>query len=157
MGEGEWKRKKHGAQSRRQWRKLHIGIDAQTMQLRTICVTSNNVSDAAVVPDLLAQVPENEAIASFTGDGAYDTQPVYEAVMQRGAIPIVPPRKNARMRKGAMFAYRNDAIGVLQAIGARDMENLERLPPEKFGANQDELHQAAGRAGNVTYLRAPGQ
>ena len=117
LGEGEWKRKKHGAQSRRQWRKLHIGIDAQTMQLRAICVTSNNVSDAAVVPDLLAQVPENEAIASFTGDGAYDTQPVYEAVMQRGAIPIVPPRKNARMRKGAMFAYRNDAIGACRRLG----------------------------------------
>lgn len=87
------------------------------MQLRAICVTSNNVSDAAVVPDLLAQVPENEAIASFTGDGAYDTQPVYEAVMQRGAIPIVPPRKNARMRKGAMFAYRNDAIGACRRLG----------------------------------------
>jgi hypothetical protein len=27
MGEGEWKRKKHGAEYRRQWRKLHIGID----------------------------------------------------------------------------------------------------------------------------------
>ncbi|ESJ93707.1 hypothetical protein P800_03254, partial [Acinetobacter lwoffii NCTC 5866 = CIP 64.10 = NIPH 512] len=27
LGEGEWKRKKHGAEYRRQWRKLHIGID----------------------------------------------------------------------------------------------------------------------------------
>ena len=80
-------------------------------------MTSNNVSDAAVVPDLLAQVPENEAIASFTGDGAYDTQPVYEAVMQRGAIPIVPPRKNARIRKGAAFAYRNGAIDACRRLG----------------------------------------
>ena len=29
LGEGEWKRKKHGAEYRRQWRKLHIGIDAK--------------------------------------------------------------------------------------------------------------------------------
>jgi len=36
-----------------QWCKLHIGIDAQTLQVRAICVTSNNVSDA-VVPHLLA-------------------------------------------------------------------------------------------------------
>lgn len=41
----------------------------------------------------VAQVPEDEAIVSFTGDGAYDTQPVYEAVMQRGAVPVSSPRK----------------------------------------------------------------
>ncbi|EHN63590.1 transposase, IS4 [Comamonas testosteroni ATCC 11996] len=28
LGEGEWKCKKHGAERRRQWRKLYIGIDA---------------------------------------------------------------------------------------------------------------------------------
>ena len=33
LGEGEWKCKKHGAERRRQWRKLHIGIDAQTLQV----------------------------------------------------------------------------------------------------------------------------
>ena len=97
LGEGEWNRKKHGAEGRRQWHK-HIGIDAQTLQIRAICVTSNDVSDAAVVIDLLAQVPGDETIASFTGDGTYDTQSVYEAVIQRGAIPIVPPRKRARIR-----------------------------------------------------------
>ena len=64
--------KKHGAERRRQWRKLHIGIDAQTLQIRTICVTSNDVSDAAVVADMLEQVPPGEALCSLTGDGAYD-------------------------------------------------------------------------------------
>lgn len=39
---------------------LHIGIDAQTLPLRAICVTSNNVSDAAVMPELLAQVSAQE-------------------------------------------------------------------------------------------------
>ncbi|CAI3146362.1 transposase [Acinetobacter baumannii] len=27
LGEGEWKRKKHGPEYRRQWRKLHIGVN----------------------------------------------------------------------------------------------------------------------------------
>ena len=31
LGEGEWKRKKHQPEYRRQWRKLHIGIDAKTL------------------------------------------------------------------------------------------------------------------------------
>ncbi len=30
LGEGEWMRKKHRAEYRRQWRKVHLGIDAHT-------------------------------------------------------------------------------------------------------------------------------
>ena len=48
VGEGEWKRKKHGAEYRRQWRKLHIGIDAQTLEIRAIEITPNSVGDAPV-------------------------------------------------------------------------------------------------------------
>ena len=36
LGEGKWKRKKHQPEYRRQWRKLRIGIDAKTMQIRAI-------------------------------------------------------------------------------------------------------------------------
>lgn len=117
LGEGEWKCKKHGPERRRQWRKLHIGIDAQTLQIRAICVTSNNVSDAAVIPDLLEQLPEDEDLESLTGDGAYDTQQVYEAVAKRGALAVIPPRKNARIRKGGVFAHRNAAIAACRRLG----------------------------------------
>ncbi len=119
LGEGEWKCKKHGTERRRQWRKLHIGIDAQTLQIRTICVTSNDVGDAAVVADMLEQVPVDEALRSLTGDGAYDTQAVYEALRQRGCTPIIPPRKNARIRKGIAFAYRNAAIAACRRLGRK--------------------------------------
>jgi hypothetical protein len=49
----------------RQWCQLHIRIDAQTLQIRTICVTSNNASDAALVPDLLQQFPTDEVLESL--------------------------------------------------------------------------------------------
>ena len=117
LGEGEWKCKKHGAEYRRQWRKLHIGIDADTLQIRAICVTSNNVSDASVRSDLLEQLPSDEALKSLTGDGAYDTQPAYEAVVRHGAMPIIPARKNARARKGAVFGYRNAALDSCRRLG----------------------------------------
>ena len=117
LGEGEWKCKKHGPERRRQWRKLHIGIDAQTLQVRAICVTTNHVTDAAVLPQLLAQVPAQEPLLTVTGDGAYDTQPVHAAVMQRNATPIIPPRKNARVRKGDAFAHRNAAIAACRRLG----------------------------------------
>ena len=53
LGEGEWKRKKHQPEYRRQWRKLHIGIDAKTLQIRAVQLTTNNVSDSQVLGDLL--------------------------------------------------------------------------------------------------------
>ena len=117
LGEGEWKCKKHGPERCRLWRKLHIGIDARTLQIRAICVTSNNVSDASVIPDLLHQLPKDEVLESLTGDGAYDTQPVYEAVIKRETLPIIPPRKNARIRKGQVFAHRNLAIAACLRLG----------------------------------------
>ena len=119
LGEGEWKCKKHGSERRRQWRKLHIGIDAQTLQIRAIAVTSNNVSDASVIPDLLGQQPADEVLKILGGDGAYDTLPVHEAVIERGAIPVIPPRKNARIRKGSAFVYRNAAIAACRRFGRK--------------------------------------
>lgn len=117
LGEGEWKCKKHGPERRRQWRKLHIGIDAQTLKIRAICVTSNNVSDAAVLPDLLQQLPKDEVLESLTGDGAYDTQPVHEAVIRCAATPVIAPRKNARIRKGSVFEHCNAAIATCKRLG----------------------------------------
>ena len=74
LGEGEWKRKKHGPEYRRQWRKLHIGIDTDTLQIRAVQLTTNNVSDSQVLDDLLAQIPLDERIDSVYTDGVYDKQ-----------------------------------------------------------------------------------
>ena len=49
LGEGEWKRKKHQPEYHRQWHKLHIGIDAKTLQIHAIQLTTNNVSDSQVL------------------------------------------------------------------------------------------------------------
>ena len=68
LGEGEWKTKKHGAERRRQWRKVHLGIDAENMQIRAIVVTTNEVGDSPVATELVTQIPSHEPIVSFTGD-----------------------------------------------------------------------------------------
>lgn len=74
MGEGEWKTRKHDASYRCQWRKVHIGIDAETLNIRAIEVTTNAIGDAPFLPDLLAHFPTDEPINSVGGDGAYDTR-----------------------------------------------------------------------------------
>ena len=95
LGEGEWKRKKHGADYRRQWRKVHLAIDAQSLEIRAIEVTTNEVGDAPMLPELLNQIPVDEQIESVKADGAYDTKNCHQAIAERGAEAIIPVRKNA--------------------------------------------------------------
>jgi len=94
-GAGEWLVEKHGAKTRRSWRKLHIGLDAGTGQIVAAALTTKEVNDGAEVGPLLDQVPG--PVASFTGDGAYDQENVSNAVAERHpeAAIIVPPRSTA--------------------------------------------------------------
>ena len=121
LGEGEWKRRQHGADYRRQWLKVHLGIDAQTLEIRAIEVTDNSVGDAPVLPALLQQIPENEPIERVSADGAYDTQGCHEAIAARGAAAIIPTRKNARLwkRRTASAQARNDILRATQRLGRR--------------------------------------
>ena len=52
---------------------MHLGVDAQTTVIRTIEVTDNAISDAPMLPELLAQFLEDELLRSVSADGAYDT------------------------------------------------------------------------------------
>ena len=96
FGQGEWQEEKHG-RARRSWRKLHLAFDADTGEIAARILTGNHADDAGQVPNLLGQV-EGE-IASVTADGAYDGEPVYQAVegRQPGRPPtvIIPPRSSA--------------------------------------------------------------
>src|SRR6202046_282831 len=55
-GEGEWLDQKHGIRSRRRWRKLHLGIDADTHAIVAVGLTPGDVGDISRVPDLLDQI-----------------------------------------------------------------------------------------------------
>jgi len=121
LGEGEWKRRKHGAEYRREWRKVHLGIDAQTLEIRAVEVTSNTIGDAPMLPELLAQIAPEEAIASVCADGAYDTRACRDAIALRGAQAVIPPRKNARLwrRPSPGAESRNEAVRACSRLGRR--------------------------------------
>jgi hypothetical protein len=94
-GPGEWLIEKHGTQRRRSWRKLHIGVDAETGQILASELTSSDVDDGSQVGPLLDQI--TGPLASFIGDGGYDQAGIYSTVVQRHpeADVIVPPRSTA--------------------------------------------------------------
>jgi len=65
-GEGEWNARKHGGPKRRLWRKIHIGIDEQTLEIRAVELTNNSIGDAPMLPDLLNQIPADQELGSVT-------------------------------------------------------------------------------------------
>ena len=146
LGEGEWKTKKHGADYRRQWRKVHLGIDAATLEIRAIEVTSNAVGDAPMLEGLLEQIPPTEAVATVTADGAYDTKACHAMIVRRGALAIISPRKNGKPWKenkpGA--SVRNEILRAIGRLGRTLWKKWSGLSPPQLGGNQDALLQTLG-------------
>ena len=128
-GEGEWKTRQHGISQRHSayaqrgyrpivpsgleslrsraarrlesfafvWRKLHLGIDEATGEIVSAVATTNDYHDSQVLEDILDGVEDN--LQQVSTDGAYDTQRCYEAIRQRQAKAIIPPRKNAKIKQ----------------------------------------------------------
>ena len=98
-GEGEWNARTRGGSQRCIWRKFHLGIDEGTLPVRAVEITSSNVGDAPVLPDLLNQIPSVQDFASVTPDGVYDTRKCYEAIAARNVHAVIPPSKNTKRWK----------------------------------------------------------
>ncbi|PMF25218.1 IS5 family transposase, partial [Vibrio splendidus] len=114
FGEGEWKVKKHGAEKRRTWRKLHLAVDVETHEAISAEVSLVSVGDSEVLPTLLN--PLRRKIDTVSADGAYDTKSCYETLKNKGSTPLIPPRKNAALweeghpRNEAVKALKNGTI-----------------------------------------------
>ena len=100
-GAGEWLLEKHGTKTRRSWRKLHIGVNADSGEIVASALTTNDVDDASQADPLPDQT--EGPLASFTGDGAYDRDGVCRTVTDRDpdAAVIVPPRATAVLSETA--------------------------------------------------------
>ena len=94
-GAGEWLVEKHGTSRRQSWRKLHIGVDADSGEIVAVEVTRRDIDDAAMTDALLDQIAD--PVTSFTADGSYDQDQVGQVVGERhpDAAVIVPPRAGA--------------------------------------------------------------
>ena len=58
-GKGEWNARNHGGSKRCVWRKIHIGIDEETLEVRAVEVTGSSIGDAPMLPELLNQIPSD--------------------------------------------------------------------------------------------------
>ena len=118
-GDGEWFAKKHGPSKPRQWCKVHLGIDAATLEIRAIEVTGSRVGDAPMLPELLNQIPVDQPIGKGIADGAYDTRGCHAAIAARGACAVVPARTNARpwLETTPGAQARNEILRLTRRLG----------------------------------------
>ena len=127
-GEGEWKVRQHGIGKRRTWRKLHFCVDEATLEIVSAVASTNDVSDAEVLPDLLQDVPGE--IEQVSADGAYDQGKCYDALNRHGAKAAIPPRKGAKIwRRASSKAerhVRDENLRRIRKVGRREWKRESR-------------------------------
>lgn len=107
FGRGEWHQEKYELSNKASWRKLPIGVN-QNHYFEACVLTDRFSHDGQQVGPLLEQI--NDVIDHFSGDGAYDETPVYDAVINHSPAVdvVVPPRSNAVLNdKAAAMRNRN--------------------------------------------------
>jgi hypothetical protein len=82
-GEGEWKVMQHGVGKRRTWLKVHFAVNIDTFKVHCVGVTTNDVADGEVVPDLLKSIAN---LGKTYGDGAYDTHESRKTIKAKRGI-----------------------------------------------------------------------
>jgi hypothetical protein len=140
-GEGEWSARKHGASKRRIWRKIHLGIDEETLEFQAVEITKSHFGNAPILPDLLSQIPTEEEIGSVTADGAYDTQNVTTPSRTEVRMPSSPrartPSRGNYRPQVQLRAMRRSAREIPRS---RHLTKLERIPPPKPHRNETKMH-----------------
>lgn len=138
FGEGEWKMRKHGKSKRRTWRKLHLSVNPLTQEIEAEVLTDHSEHDADQVEELVdqAQGPVN----TFYGDGAYDQWKVYAALAERNIRPIIPPRRNAKIKQHGNSRetplVRDEAIRSIRRDGRKSWK-------ERIGYHRRSLAETA--------------
>jgi hypothetical protein len=120
FGEGEWKVRKHGYSKRRTWRKIHVGMCAESGQAVVSAISSNDVSDDHAMLHMMDAL-EGISLGDVLGDGAYDTTECRESIHDHGGRAIIPPDKNAvtqNRNKIPALESRDRAIRRMAELGS---------------------------------------
>ena len=117
-GAGQWLEAKHGAKTRRKWRKLHLAVDAASCMIVAQTLTDQDADDPSQVAPLLDQI--DGPIIRVTADGAYDGAPTYQTIATHGdGIEVVIPPRSTAMPNGEQGAptQRDRHLAMITELG----------------------------------------
>jgi IS5 family transposase len=99
-----WHQRKHGKDAlyrkRDQWKKIHVAIDLDNMQVLSVVYTDSNVNDCEVVQELCSNI--KASVKTVRADGAYDTEEFRKIIYEWGAQDLIPPARLHRKHKTSL-------------------------------------------------------
>ena len=110
------------------------------------CVLLDSQMNAAAFQSLFAAMQRS---CPRSADGAYDTRRCHDAIAERGANAVIPPRKTAT-------PWTPSSAGAVASVAISrscPLATMERIPPPEPCRDEDALRQAAGLKPNGTGLR----
>ena len=98
-----------------------MAVNPDTQEIEAEVLTENSGHDADQVDGLLDQVEAK--VGTFYGDGAYDQWKVYEPLDKRSIQSVIPPRRNAKIKRHGNSSGpplpRDEAIREIRRIGRK--------------------------------------
>lgn len=87
--------------------KIHMAVDACGLPIH-FTVTGGEVHDCKEVPTLVAELPKADYIVA---DKGYDSEPLRVQIQGKGAVPVIPRKKNSNVGNDDMdwclYKYRH--------------------------------------------------
>ena len=126
LGSGEWNVHKYKAsRKRRDWRKLHIGVDEEGF---IVAPSSRRAAGTMLLPSLISSTRPRLPSAVSRRTGAYDRRSTYDRIGAAGTedvVVVIPPRRSAvspRPTDGP-WAQREAALQRIRQAGRREWLN----------------------------------
>ena len=93
---GEWIR--HKWKVKRGYLKIHLAVDIKKKRILSLKVTSEQVHDGKVLPDLVDDITikQNKRVNTAIADGSYDSNRNFQFLSFKGIEPAIKVRKNSR-------------------------------------------------------------
>ena len=117
-GQGEWNRKKHSQKDRREWVKMHLAVDNESMQILAVESTADDVHDCEMFDQLIDSIPGQ--IDKVFGDGAYGTVDAYKKCSERSIKLVAKPKSSDVVSQEATDQHilnRNEQVAYFQEKG----------------------------------------
>lgn len=90
-GAGQWLEEKHGARSRRSWRKMHLALDADSGEIIAHTLTDRDIGD-------VSQVEPHSTRLAVRSDSLLLTAPMTEnRLTTQSSIIALPPQSSFRL------------------------------------------------------------
>lgn len=135
-----------------QVRKMHVALNPKTKKVLSIIMSKGTIVDSDVAPTLLTRIPC--FIGSIYADGAYDRSKVRKACVECCARQIIPPKKNAVIRKASkkelpeLWNERNAAVRFINQYKDRE-EGRKKWKEENFYGRRSLIEAFFGKFKNI--------